>query len=539
MRRPSWRRFRRPPWSLALLAWVTAIAVQSGSFGTVDTWRRYQVTRSLWRGEPAITPGDYPDFGLVGVGGTVHAWYGIGQSLVMLPADLLAAATTSLLHVPVGLRHKIEVAMVAFTTFPLIAAANAALGYELLRRIGRFGPRTAALGVMAWIFGSTVLTYMQLHFENSLDLCLCLVCALGTFGWARSGRRRLLAVAALAAGFNALMRVPNLVDVSILLGFALASASPSRSEGRAAWWRSRALDIVTVWVPIIAASLVIDRAYQVARFGWDNLGTTYIHLYGLRERLRNPALPADFPFSVPFFEGLYRSLFDRNRSVLFFEPLAVVAALLLGRALLRWRSTKMPWAGRGPDRALLYFAGAVGVSFACRSVAFAKYVYREGGICWADRLALTPAQLLALLALPLFLAARPTLSRPARATLAAVFAWGVALALASIVVEPNLESLQQLHCQRPLNVIPDRFANIAREVLGSDPQGLSCNGSIPESYLRPALLPFGNGRDLPKGIQPFVLLAWLAILLSWSFALVNALRGVRALAVRSREQPAG
>jgi len=33
----------------------------------------------------AGSPNEYPDFGLHGRGGRLYSWYGIGQSLLMLP----------------------------------------------------------------------------------------------------------------------------------------------------------------------------------------------------------------------------------------------------------------------------------------------------------------------------------------------------------------------------------------------------------------------------------------------------------------------
>jgi hypothetical protein len=85
---------------LSLLLLVTALVtflIQSGELGTSDTAHRLQVTHSLWTGEPQVFPYDYPDFGLHGRGGRLYASYGIGQSLLILPADL---ASTAASHLP-------------------------------------------------------------------------------------------------------------------------------------------------------------------------------------------------------------------------------------------------------------------------------------------------------------------------------------------------------------------------------------------------------------------------------------------------------
>src|SRR5271168_1511580 len=84
---------------LRLLLLVTAFftfLIQSGELGTSDTTHRLQVTHSLWTGQPQVFPNEYPEFGLHGRHGNLYAWYGIGQSLLMLPADLAGSAVSHL-----------------------------------------------------------------------------------------------------------------------------------------------------------------------------------------------------------------------------------------------------------------------------------------------------------------------------------------------------------------------------------------------------------------------------------------------------------
>src|SRR5271163_5339273 len=83
-----------PSHPLSLLLLITALftfLIQSGELGTSDTTHRLQVTHSLWTDEPQVFPNEYPEFGLHGRGGRLYAWYSIGQSLLMLPADLVGS----------------------------------------------------------------------------------------------------------------------------------------------------------------------------------------------------------------------------------------------------------------------------------------------------------------------------------------------------------------------------------------------------------------------------------------------------------------
>src|ERR1051325_7671675 len=77
---------------LAVAALLTALAVQPGELGSTDTVRRLQATHRLWSSAPALPPADYPAFGLKGRNDQIYPWYGIGQSIIMLPPDIAAAA---------------------------------------------------------------------------------------------------------------------------------------------------------------------------------------------------------------------------------------------------------------------------------------------------------------------------------------------------------------------------------------------------------------------------------------------------------------
>ena len=83
------RYLRDPLFLLCLTAGLLAFVVQSGELGTSDTAHRLQTTHWLWTSEPQVLPYEYPEFGVHGRGGHLYSWYGIGQSLLMLPADLV------------------------------------------------------------------------------------------------------------------------------------------------------------------------------------------------------------------------------------------------------------------------------------------------------------------------------------------------------------------------------------------------------------------------------------------------------------------
>src|SRR5262249_8841711 len=82
------RCLRDPRFLLCFTAALLAFVVQSGQLGTADTIHPLQTTHSLLTAQPQVFPNEYPEFGLHGRDGRLYSWYGIGESLLMLPADL-------------------------------------------------------------------------------------------------------------------------------------------------------------------------------------------------------------------------------------------------------------------------------------------------------------------------------------------------------------------------------------------------------------------------------------------------------------------
>src|SRR5712692_2017443 len=84
------RLFNHPGFLVGLAAFLTAVLVQSGELGSIDTALRLQTTHSFWTSASLVLPEDYSEIGLVGRAGRIYVPYGIGQSLLMLPSDMVA-----------------------------------------------------------------------------------------------------------------------------------------------------------------------------------------------------------------------------------------------------------------------------------------------------------------------------------------------------------------------------------------------------------------------------------------------------------------
>src|SRR5271155_3108631 len=208
------RCLRDPLFLLCLTAGLLAFVVQSGELGTSDTTHRLQTTHWLWTSEPQVFPQEYPEFGLIGRGGGLYSWYGIGQSLLMLPADIVG---TGLEHLPIFIAYNgndpsVRGIFVSFTTNLLIAVLTALVCYRMLLRF-QFSATQAAAGVLALFFATTHLHYSQNMSENDYILLLTLAGISYQYEWLRSSNRRCLLIGSFVLGLNLLTRLTTALDL--------------------------------------------------------------------------------------------------------------------------------------------------------------------------------------------------------------------------------------------------------------------------------------------------------------------------------------
>src|SRR5208337_4317870 len=141
------RWLRDPLFLLCLTAGLLAFVVQSGELGTADTMHRLQTTHWIWSSQPQVFANEYPEFGLHGRGGRLYSWYGIGQSLLMLPADLIG---TWIAHWHIfsgyGDDPGVRSIVVSYSTNILVNVLTALIAFRLLRQF-HFTVRESVLGV--------------------------------------------------------------------------------------------------------------------------------------------------------------------------------------------------------------------------------------------------------------------------------------------------------------------------------------------------------------------------------------------------------
>jgi hypothetical protein len=443
---------------LCLVAGLLAFVVQSGELGTSDTTHRLQTTHWLWTSEPQVFPSEYPEFGLHGRGGRLYSWYGIGQSLLMLPPDLVG---TWIAHWQIfseyGDDPGVRSIVVSYSTSILVNVLTALFAFRLLRQV-RFSVREAMVGTLALLFCTTHLHYTQNMMENNYIMLLTLAGFSFQYEWLRTGSSRALWRGCAALGLNLITRLTTGLDL-MMVGFFLLVVLwfehvPGRELGR------RFVAYCKVAAPVYAFFLLIDRIYQFYRFG--SFTNTYVPLFAKEQRQIDPTLPVNFPWSTPFHEGVLGPLFKPEKSIFLFDPLLVLGIVLL---VMLWKRLSPEVRAYGVTSLLLLLAY---IGF------YARYTYWAGDFAWGDRYVSTSAELAALLAVPLLVRYRENLQ---------TWVWrgGVVLIIASLVIQLAslafwlpLEIYQMDTLGHPTFVVALRFKNIAAFALGKmDAWGLN------------------------------------------------------------------
>ncbi|HXA50532.1 MAG TPA: hypothetical protein VNV86_09530 [Candidatus Acidoferrum sp.] len=449
---------RDPLFLLCLTAGLLAFVVQSGELGTADTTARLQTTHWLWTSQPQVFPDEYPDFGLHGRGGRLYSWYGIGQSLLMLPSDLVATWVAHW-HIFSGYKDDpgVRSIIVTYSTNILVTVLTALIAFRLLRQL-RFSVNQAVAGVLALLFCTTHLHYTQNMQENNYILLLTLTGFSFQYEWLRTGSRRALFLGSVALGLNLLTRVTTGLDLIAGGFFLLAVLWFEQIRGRALG--QRLLAYCRIAVPVYTFFAIIERLYSFYRFG--SLTQTYIPIFAREQRLQDPSLPADFPWSTPFHEGFLGALFKPEKSIFLFDPLLILALVLL--ALL--------WKRLGPE-VRAYAVTSLLLLLAYISF-YARYTYWAGDHAWGDRYVSTAAEIVALIAVPLLIRYRANLNLWVWRSAIALIAVSLAIQIASLAFWLPLEIYQMETLGHPTFVIALRFKNIAAFALGKmDAWGLN------------------------------------------------------------------
>ncbi|HTV09165.1 MAG TPA: hypothetical protein VMD97_09005 [Candidatus Aquilonibacter sp.] len=463
------------------VALLTAM-IQSGELGTADTTRRLQVTHSLWTSAPQVATGDYPDFGIPGRGGRLYAWYGIGQSLLMLPADMLGTAAAQAPwwrgYVRSHATPQIRAIVVSIITNVLLNVLTALVALRFLELLG-FSRVQSIAGTIALIAATTHLHYAQNMQENNYIFLLTLTGLWLQLRWARTGERRALLLGAAALGLNLLTRITTALDAMgvalflLLTGLWTSAADKDAPEAQLLTARKLKEYLRTV-LPVYAIFLFLDRLYQYVRFGsWTS---TYMRLQAIEQRKWDPTLPQNYPFSGHWFQGgvhsgLLGPLLEPEKSIFIFDPLFGLALVL----------TVFLWRRMAP--AMRAFAVSMLILLAAYMLLYARYFAWAGDFAWGDRYISSVVELFAMLAVPLLLRYRVQLGRGLTTCGWFVVGASAAIQAASLAFWLPLEIYQIDAMRHDAWTVALRFRNIWAMATGRPlPAGIDLRGAVPDTF---------------------------------------------------------
>jgi hypothetical protein len=445
------RRFRDPLFLLAVAAGLIAFVVQSGELGTADTQHRLQSAHAFWTAEPPVFPQEFPEFGVHGRGGKLQSYYGMGQSLLMLPADVVGTYVERLgIFANYGETDpSVRDMIVSYSTNILLSVLTALVSFRFLRQLG-FGVKQAVLGVLALLLATTHLHYTQNMQENNYIFLLTLIGLSYQYEWLRNGNRRALLLGSGAFGLNLLTRITTGMDLLAGVLFLLLVLWLEGIRGPALWNRSRTY--IATALPVYIFFGFIDRLYQYYRFG--SFFNTYISVVGRELRQLNPTLPANYPFNTPLHVGVLGALFAPEKSIFLFDPLLILMILLSATAWKRFTPVVKAYAMMSCLLLLAY------ISF------YARYFVWSGDFAWGDRYVSTTVELAALLSVPLLLRHRNQVGKLVWTIGIALVAISTVIQAASLAFWLPLEIYQMETLGHPTFVIALRFKNIVAFALG-------------------------------------------------------------------------
>lgn len=474
-----------------LLAIVVCAALSPGNFGSFDPKARLQVARWLRGAGPESDPAG-KTLSIPDRRGKRHAVSGIGQSLVFLPFDAVVEGAGSPFLRRTGLslekQQQLAEALIAFLAQAAVTAAILILGYHLLLSFG-FSPLVSAAGVLALLFGSTCLQYAQCAQENDLLLALDLGALCSIQRWRRGGPGWAV-LAGAACGFALLTRLTTGMDTLV---FGLLGASARN-------WRQ----FLRGYLPPILAALGVDRLYHWVRFA--EFFSTYTGVWTRQFDLTK--MPPGFPYSYPFWKGFVGTLVSPDKSILLFDPLLLVLALV---AVWRWRRLERDL--RATLICILLLLGFY-ISF------YARYWAFGGDVAWGHRYVLPPVQLLALFAIPLLLVHGGTLPVLARRSAWALLAASVVLQCASTAISPNLEVIQRRNGFGS-GVVWNRVGNLAALADSSDE--VARFRGVPIEWRSLYYLPFQLRLRFPQ-LAVWAIRGWLILVLCLPVLMIATLR---------------
>lgn len=516
--------------TLFALVFVFTCLLQETLIQNVDSSRRYQVTKAITSNAPPVWPEDfYDNHYLRGTDGGQYYWYGLGQTIFMVPADFAAWQTLNLFSFEnPDTKESLRRTIVSTLTFPAIAGATVAVAFLFLMEL-EFSLLISLLGALFFFFGTTELHYSMIHQENSQLTFLVFTGYYMMTRWVKQNRLIYLLIGGGLFGTLLLVRLTTSADIFAVTLFTALLL----------FWNNKKLDLrgvvirrfikfAAIFGGEVAFYFLLDRLYQFKRFG--SFTSTYVsvqsdQMYAGTFNYQGTFGP-NFPYDISPVEGVLNVLFSPEKSIFIYDPLLVVLVIVLVV-----RSFRLDLSSTSNIRKAFLASGIF--SLVLYLIGYSNIEYWGGDTSWAARYHTMPVQQLCLLTVPLFLEATPALNVWVKRIIQGLIGLAVFVQICSIVFWYNLE-ISQFDCGAATNFrIIQRVINIVTVLTGTYHVPANCSSFPDNTYL--FFWPVYAAVDyIPKPLLPAITIIWLVAVVVISWAIIRYIR--RSLKLLRREQ---
>lgn len=416
--------------ALIALLWITTI--NSGMLGSIDTDLRLQMAHAWWTGTEEVSiPSDYKlkvrgDIvaGVVGVDGKRYIAYEPGQSLLMLPGDWLGTQ----LHrwFPILPERDWRMLAVNFFIFiPLNVAAVVSCFWLL--RVFDFNERIAGLTSIAWLLGTTVLHYAQVHQHNNQILLFVILGYASALSYVLRDRPRFALLSGFVLGGTVLIRITSVVHAFTVLLF-LVGCIAYQSRDRLKIFRGIGLWMVG-FIPLALLGRILDYL-RYGSFLATGKGIEKQQLATDPLWAGLPDLPANYPLINEPHVGILGPLLSPAKSLFIYDPF-LLPCILLG--ILFWKrfSPYVQW---------YLITGFFNLGL--HLLAYSRFFFWHGDSAWGARYHVTSVHLLLIPLLALFIQLLLSAKGWVYWLMRGIVAFAIAAQIASVTLHMNLEIYQ-------------------------------------------------------------------------------------------------
>lgn len=416
--------------ALIALLWLTVVS--SGTLGTLDTDLRLQMAHAWWTGteEVQIPPGYKFKVrgdiiaGVMGVGGRRYIAYEEGQSMLMLPGDWLGTQ----LHqwFPEIAEKDLRGLVVSLLIFiPLNVAAVVSCFWLL--RLFDFEERIAGLTSIAWLLGTTILHYAQVHQHNNQVLLLTTIGYAAALAYALRGHPRFAILSGLALGGAIFIRITSFIHaLTVLLFLVGCIAYQSRDK-------LKVLRGAGLWTVGFIPFALLGRIFDYMRYGnFLATGKSIEKLQLTTDPIWSglPNLPANYPLINEPHVGILGPLFLPAKSIFIYDPL-LLPCLILGIFLWKKLSPYMQW----------YLVTGI-LNLCLHLAAYSRFFFWHGDSAWGARYHVTSVHLLLIPLLALFIQRILSVKGLRLWLMRGMIALALVVQIASVTMPMNMEIFQ-------------------------------------------------------------------------------------------------